>query len=228
MLATLERETATPTLPAGAASAEELALLDRLRAGDEAAFVYLVDLHHASMVRLALSFVTDRSVAEEVAQEAWLGVLKGIHRFEGRSSLKTWVFRILTNTAKTRGERESRIVPFASLSTTGADGEEVGLDLDRFQPDGAANPGHWWAPPSDWGTSPEKVALSAELQARIAESMSRLSPQQREVIRLRDIEGWASEEVCNVLNLSESNQRVLLHRARGKVRQALEEYFDGR
>ena len=228
MLATLEPETALPAAEAAVAPTEDLLLLTRLRAGDEAAFVYLVEAHHASMVRLAMSFVTDRSVAEEVAQEAWLGVLKGIDRFEGRSSLKTWIFRILTNTAKTRGERESRIVPFSSLASTSADGEEVGLDLDRFQPEGAANPGHWWAPPSDWGTSPEKVALSGELRGRSEDAMAKLSPQQREVIRRRDIEGWASEEVCNVLNIRESNQRVLLHRARGKVRQALEEYFDGR
>ena len=222
-----EVESATATTPTGL-SAEDEALLVRLRAGHEDAFVELVDRYHAQMVRLALSFVSSHSVAEEVAQEAWLGVLKGLDHFEGRSSLKTWIFRILTNTAKTRGQRESRIVPFASLGGTDGDGEDAEFDLERFHPPGDALAGHWMSPPGEWETSPEDLMLSGEVRAQIEGAMAKLGPSQREVMRLRDIEGWSSEEVCNVLELTETNQRVLLHRARTKVRQALAQYFAGR
>ena len=220
--------TDSPPVVTALASSEDLALIALLRSGDEAAFAGLVDQYHAAMIRLALNYVGSYSVAEEVAQEAWLGVLKGIDRFEGRSSLKTWIFRILTNTAKTRGERESRIVPFASLATAGEDGESNAFDPDRFQAHGEPNPGHWRSAPTDWGVSPEELALSNEVRACISGAMAGLPPNQREVIRLRDVEGWASDEVCNVLSVSESNQRVLLHRARTKVRTALEDYFNGK
>jgi len=155
-----------------------------------------------------------RAVAEEVVQEAWLGVLKGIGRFEGRSSLKTWVFRIVANTAKTRAEREGRSIPFSSV---GEDGPSV--DPDRFENGG------WSDPPASWSSLPEARLVSAETRDKIAGAIGALPPAQQVVISLRDIEGWPSDEVCNVLDITESNQRVLLHRARSKVRAELEEYL---
>ena len=201
-------------------AAEDAAVIAALRAGDEAAFTMLVERHHASMVRLATAYVPSYAVAEEVAQEAWLGVLNGLGRFEGRSSLKTWIFRILTNIAKTRGAREQRSQAFSSVFDDVGD-DDGGVDLDRF-----AREGHWLLAPSGWGDSPEEKLEGAECQALIHETIETLAPQQREVIRLRDVLGWTSEEVCNALEISETNQRVLLHRARSRVRRALEEYFD--
>jgi RNA polymerase sigma-70 factor, ECF subfamily len=201
-----------------AAELREGELLAALRAGDERAFVALVERHHASMVRIALLFVPSREVAEEVAQEAWLGVLKGLDRFEGRSSLKTWIFRILTNTAKTRGVREGRSVPFSALGES-----ETSVDPDLFLgPDHEQFPGHWASPPSGW---PEHRLLAGETRERLRQAIDTLPPNQRAVISLRDVEGWSSEDVCNALELTETNQRVLLHRARAKVRRALEEYL---
>jgi RNA polymerase sigma-70 factor, ECF subfamily len=201
---------------------EELELVQALRAGDEAAFRTFVDRYHASMVRLAMSFVSTRATAEEVTQEAWVGVLRGLDRFEGRSSLKTWIFRILTNTAKTRAVREGRQVPFSSL----ADPEdEPAVDPSRFQGSGSRWAGHWAAAPTRWETVPDARLLSGELRERLDGAIAALPPMQRQVITLRDVEGWSSDEVCNVLELSETNQRVLLHRARSKVRTALETYF---
>jgi RNA polymerase sigma-70 factor (ECF subfamily) len=211
---------------ASAASADELRLVEALRAGDEAAFVALVDAHHASLVRLAMAYVGDRAVAEEVAQETWIGVLRGLDRFEGRSSLKTWLFRILTNRAKTRGQREGRSIPFSALAAAEAESDEPAVDPERFlPPDHAQWPGHWASPPSDWGGSPEKRLLSDETLGLIRATVELLPPAQRQVIILRDIDGWGSHEVCDLLEISEANQRVLLHRARSKVRQALERYF---
>ena len=194
----------------------DAALLDRLRAGDEAAFMELVERHHAALVRLAQSFVSSRAVAEEVAQETWLGVLRGIDRFEGRSSLKTWIFRILVNRAKTRGEREARSVPFSSLESE--DGPSV--DPDRF-----VEAGGWASPPRPWEGEPVDRLLAGEARAVIDAAIERLPPAQRRVITLRDVEGWPAEEVCDALGLSEANQRVLLHRARSKARAALEAHF---
>lgn len=212
------REPGHPSTP----TTDDTRLVAGLRAGDEATFVELVERHHASMVRLALAYVPSRAVAEEVAQEAWLGVLKGIDRFESRSSLKTWIFRILTNIAKTRGERESRSVPFSVLLHDEVSGDEAAVEVERFSEGGA-----WSRPPKEWEISPEAHALSGELREAIAQAMATLPPVQREVMRLRDIEGWTAPEVCNVLALTETNQRVLLHRARSKVRRSLERYFDG-
>lgn len=201
------------------APAEELRLLAALRVGDEAAFASLVERYHPSLVRLALSYVGDRAVAEEVAQETWLGVLEGLGRFEGRSSLKTWLFRILTNIAKTRAEREGRSVPFSRLA--GQDGEgEPAVEPDRFLA------GRWASLPSRWSELPESRLLARETVERIRQAIEALPSTQRAVITLRDVEGWSAEEVCNVLSLSETNQRVLLHRARSKVRRALERYFE--
>ncbi|MBE7553922.1 MAG: sigma-70 family RNA polymerase sigma factor [Anaerolineales bacterium] len=213
--------------PAGSsASAADLHLLAALRSGDEAAFTSLLEQHHASLVRLAAIYVSSRAVAEEVAQETWIGVLQGLDRFEGRSSLKTWIFRILTNRAKTRGQREARSVPFSDLAAAEIEADEPAVDPSRFNPpDDPAWPGHWAVGPQSWDQIPEQQFLSQETKEQIMAAIASLPPSQREVITLRDIEGWSSAEICTVLDLSEANQRVLLHRARSKVRRALELYF---
>jgi RNA polymerase sigma-70 factor (ECF subfamily) len=198
---------------------EDVLLAAALRAGDERAFAELVDRYGAPMRRLALTYVRSGAVADEVVQEAWLGVLRGIGRFEGRSSLKTWLFRILTNTAKTRAERERRSIPFSSLERELGE-DEPPVDPDRFLADGA-----WASPPVRWDAVPEARLLSAETRAVIDGAIAGLPTNQRLVISLRDVEGWAADEVRNVLELSDTNQRVLLHRARSKVRAALEEYL---
>jgi RNA polymerase sigma-70 factor (ECF subfamily) len=205
--------------------AEEHRLVDGLRAGDEAAFAELIDRYGPAMLRLATSFVGSRAVAEEVVQETWVAVLQGVERFEGRASLKTWLFRILTNRAKTRGEREARTVPFSSVAETGEDAAEASVDPDRFFGRDHRFSGHWTEYPQRWREMPAERALARETRELIAAAIDRLPPVQRAVIRLRDVEGFTSEEVCNVLRLSETNQRVLLHRARTKVRKALEDYL---
>jgi RNA polymerase sigma-70 factor (ECF subfamily) len=202
-------------------SPQDARLLEGLRAGDEAAFVALMRQYGAGMLRVAMMYVSSRAVAEEVVQEAWLGVLKGIGRFEGRSSLKTWLFRIVANTAKTRGMRESRSIPFSALGEGG--GDEPTVDPDRFLGFGERFPGHWGVPPQAW--APEGRLLSQETIDVIEREIDRLPPAQRAVITMRDVQGLTSEEVCNALDLTETNQRVLLHRARAKVRGALEEYM---
>ena len=196
-------------------------LVAALQAGDESAFAALVDRYHASLVRLARMYVRDRSVAEEVAQETWLAVLNGIDRFEARSSLKTWLFRILTNRAKTRGQREARSVPFSSIG----DPEEPAVDPDRFRPEGDPYPGGWKEFPPPWEGDPEERLLAGEARALILNTIEQLTPNQRAVITLRDVEGFDADDVCNVLDVSETYQRVLLHRARAKVRRALEQYL---
>lgn len=179
------------------------------------------------MVRLALSYVRERSLAEEVAQETWLAVLQGIGRFQQRSSFQTWLFKILTNRAKTHGRREARSVPMSSLDSV-EDADDASVDPDRFHPQGAAPwPGGWADPPRSWGNRPEQRLLAIETRDLILEVISGLSASQRAVITLRDIEGLTAREACEVLELSDANQRVLLHRARSKVRQALEDYMDG-
>jgi len=210
-------EAARYTAPAG-----QDELVAALRAGDEATFAALVDELGPSMLRVAMMFTPTRAVAEDVVQEAWLGVLSGIGRFEGRSSLKTWIFRILTNRAKTRGERESRSLPFSALVAADTEGDEPAVDPERFVSDGA-----WSSAPSPWSGLPEDRLLGKETLAVAQKAIDSLPEMQRAVITLRDVEGWSSEDVRNVLELSESNQRVLLHRARSKVRQALETYLQG-
>lgn len=197
-------------------------LVAALRAGDEDAFRTIVREWHASLVRVAQIFVPGRALAEEVVQETWLRVLGALERFEGRSSLKTWVFRILVNTAKTRAQREGRVIPFSSLIEPGRV-PEAAVDADRFLPDGhERHPGGWAAPPPEL---PEERLLAAETRERIGAAIDALPANQRAVISLRDVEGWSSEDVCNALDISEVNQRVLLHRARARVRQAVEEYL---
>src|SRR5919198_1411585 len=202
--------------------AAETQLLEALRAGDEAAFAALVRENHASLVRVARIYVSTQSAAEEVVQETWLGVLNGLDRFEGRSSLRTWIFRILTNIAKTRAARDGRTLPFSALDPARV--PEAAVDADRFlDPEHPRWPGHWAVKPEPW---PEDALVAAETRERLAEAIEALPASQRAVVSLRDIEGWESEDVCNALGISETNQRVLLHRARSKVRRALEAYLE--
>ena len=196
----------------------QLLLLDGLRAGDEAAFATLVRLHGPAMLRVAQLYVRSRAVAEEVVQDAWIGVLDGVGRFEGRSSLKTWIFRILANKAKTRAAREARTIPFSTL-----DPGEPAVDPDRFRGPEDRYPGHWASPPS---SLPEERLLESETLSLVEREIDKLPPAQALVVTMRDVEGFDSEEVCNALDISETNQRVLLHRARSKLRNALEDYMN--
>jgi RNA polymerase sigma-70 factor, ECF subfamily len=201
-------------------------LLALVRDGDEAAFETLVERYQRPMLAVARAYVRGAAVAEEVVQEAWVGVLRGLDRFEGRSSLKTWILRIVANTAMTRGVREARSVPFSAL---GDGDDEPVVDPDRFQgPDGNF-PGHWaaGAAPSDWTQLPEDVLGARETFAVVTAAVAELPETQRTVIALRDIHGYTSEEVCEALDLTAGNQRVLLHRARSHVRGALERHLDG-
>ncbi len=206
------------------ATREDLALVARLRAGDEAAFEALISRHYSTMLAVARRFVGSRAVADEVVQETWLGVLQGLDRFEGRSSLKTWIFAILVHRAKTRGVRERRTVPFASL---GGDPGEPAVDADRFQSAHEPFAGHWRRYPPRWGASPDVVAEDRETVRAAMRAIAALPPVQQAVIRMRDLQGLGSDEVCEILEVSPANQRVLLHRARSRVRTALEGHFDG-
>ncbi len=202
----------------------EEALLARLQAGDEAAFRELVTRHDRAMRRLALSYVQTTAAADEVVQETWLAVIRGLARFEGRASLKTWIFRILVNRAQTRGARDRRVVPFSAL---GGENEDEGpvVDPDRFLPPGHPVAGYWSLTPNRFFDLPEERLLADEATALIAQAIARLPERQRRVIELRDVEGWDADEVCESLDLTAANQRVLLHRARSAVRAILEEYF---
>jgi len=205
-------------------AADEAALLARLRAGDERAFEALVERHYGTMLAVARGYVKSRAVAEEVVQEAWLGVLKGLDRFEGRSSLRTWIIRIVANIAQTRGAREARSVPLSALAP---EGDEAAVDPDRFRGQQDAFPGHWRQYPSDWEVLPEQSLLGRETLDLVMRVVSELPPAQRQVITLRDISGFSADEVCAALDVSAGNQRVLLHRARSRVRAALEGHLDG-
>lgn len=191
---------------------DDTEILARLRAGDEAAFATLVDRHHAAMVRLARAYVPTDAVAEEVAQEAWLGVLRGVSRFEGRSSLRTWIYRIVVNQAKTHGARERRLSADESLS-------EPSVEPERF------TGGAWNRPPAPWSQAEHRL-LAAETGVMIREAIDGLPPLQRLVINLRDVAGLPPDEVCQLLELTDGNQRVLLHRARSRVRSSLESYLE--
>lgn len=204
----------------------ERGLLDALRAGDEAAFAGLVTANHGALLRLVGSFVSAPGAAEEVVQETWLAVIRGLDGFEGRSSLRTWIFRIAANLARTRGVREGRSIAFSSLERGGG-GDDAAVAADRFLPgDDPSWPGHWDRPPADWGPDAGARLLRRELRGVIAEELGLLPPAQRLVMTLRDVEGWSSDEVCEALDVTPGNQRVLLHRARTRVRAALERYFD--
>ncbi len=199
-------------------------LVQRLCDRDEAAFALLLDAWSAGMLRLARSFVTTNASAEEVLQDTWMAVISGVGSFEGRSSLKTWVYRILVNTAKRRGERESRTVPWSSWAPDTAEQDEPTVDPARFQRPTQEYPGHWREFPQAW-PAPEAQLLTGEMRTILAAALDELPPRQRIVITLRDVEGYTYDEVCSILAISAGNQRVLLHRARASVRGALEEYF---
>jgi RNA polymerase sigma-70 factor, ECF subfamily len=212
---------ATVTMPVE--STPDLALLGRLRAGDESAFAILVDTHGPTMLKVARTYVRSHAVAEEVVQEAWLGVFNGIDRFEGRSSLRTWILRIVVNIAITRGTKESRSVPLSSLAT-GEDGPSI--ELDRFRAADDVYPGHWLSYPTDWRTLPATVLEAKETLEVVKEAIEGLPEMQRLVITLRDVAGMEPDEVREALGLTDGNQRVLLHRARSRVRSRLEEHLD--
>jgi RNA polymerase sigma-70 factor, ECF subfamily len=216
---------ATPLqLDRGHRTGHDDALLGALRRGDEAAFAMLVQRHGALMMRVALTHVRSRAVAEEVVQETWLGVVSGLDGFEGRSSLKTWILRILGNRAKTRGEREARTTPFSALADRH---DDHAVDPDCLLPAGDSRwPDHWASPPTDWRTIPDERLLARETLEHVRGAIERLPARQRDVLVLRDVEGWDAEEVCDRLDLSEGNQRVLLHRARASVRNDLEQELD--
>lgn len=201
----------------------EDALLDGLRRGDEVAFESLIDRHTPAMLRLALFYVPSLAIAEEVVQETWLGVVRGLGSFEGRSSLRTWIFRILINKAKASGVAERRTLPLAAEGD--GDAEAPSVDPSRFR---GPPRGYWSSPPNYWDELPEDRLLAGETLAVIQRAMESLPAGQQAVFELRDLQQWTSAEVCEALGLSEGNQRVLLHRARTRVRSAIEEYFDAR
>lgn len=221
-----EEDTAQSALSPKPKWADEQTLVSALREGDEAAFGFLLDTYHGPLLRLAMAHVPSRAVAEEVVQETWQGVLESLPRFEGRSSLKTWMFRILTNRAKTRGQRERR---YESLDSGDgqSDGDDEGWrEPERFIQAGSLA-GHWSTLPSMWDEeTPERLLLSKESRALIQQAISALPPVQRQVITLRDIDELDSKEVCNILEVTETNQRVLLHRARSRVRKIIEQQLE--
>jgi RNA polymerase sigma-70 factor (ECF subfamily) len=200
---------------------DEERLVAGLRDGDESAFRKLFDEHNATLVRIARTYAPSQALAEEIAQETWVAVIKGIDRFEGRSTLRTWMFSILVNVARSRSKREARTIPFSSAASADSETDD-GLDPDRFfAADHPLYAGHWKLGPAPWGL-PEERLLSGETRSVLIDAIDALPDSQREVITLRDIAGWMASEVCNALSISETNQRVLLHRARSKVRAAIE------
>jgi RNA polymerase sigma-70 factor (ECF subfamily) len=196
---------------------DDTSLVARLRAGDEDAFRDLLVAHHASMVRVARSFVRNPATAEEVAQETWLKVIEGLDRFEGRSSLRSWIFAILANRARTRAVRDGRMLLFSDMARDAVD-DEPAVDPSRFKASG-----YWHEPPRPWDDlTPERLAASGQVRDRLDGALDELPDAQRAVVVLRDVEGCSSEEACHVLGISEANQRVLLHRGRSRLRRALE------
>jgi RNA polymerase sigma-70 factor (ECF subfamily) len=200
-------------------------LVQGLRDRDEAAFLFVVDSWSAGMLRLARSFVSTDESAKEVLQDTWIAVLAGIGSFEGRSSLRTWVCRILVNAAKRRGDRESRVVPWSSWQPDTVERDGPTVDPSRFQGEDGAYPGHWREFPQPWPT-PDSAVLAAEFKTTLNRALEQLPARQRMVITLRDVEGYAAEEVCTIMAITAANQRVLLHRARASVRAALDTYFE--
>jgi RNA polymerase sigma-70 factor (ECF subfamily) len=204
--------------------ARDMQVVAAILDGDEAAFEALVRRHHESMVRIAVTFVRSRAVAEEVAQETWIAMLNGLGGYQGRSPLRTWLFSILTKRAITRGVREQRTVPFSAFN---ADEDEPLVPPERFLGlDHPLYPGHWASPPRRWDEVPEARLLARETREHVLAAVDDLPAAQRAVIVLRDLQGLDASEVCELLQVSDGNQRVLLHRARAKVRAALEAYFD--
>jgi RNA polymerase sigma-70 factor (ECF subfamily) len=199
-------------------------LVAALRRGDEVAFEWLIEQYHTSMVRLARLYTSSHEVAEEAVQETWMGFLKGLDRYEARCSVKTWLFTILTNCAKTRGQREGRSVCFSSLAGSETQSGEAAVPDELFRADEPWHD-HWVSGPSNWKETPEDCMLAEETRAFIEGAIEALPVTQRAVITLHDIDGWRPEEICNILGIMETNQRVLLHRARSRVRLALEQYL---
>jgi RNA polymerase sigma-70 factor (ECF subfamily) len=195
--------------------------LEALKAGDEAAFRALIERYHGPIMRLAMAYVRDRGMAEDVVQETWLTCLRSLDRFEGRSSLKTWIFGIAMNVARSRRRKEARILPFASLwHRDDSDKRRPTVDATRFGPDGL-----WASQPNSWSSIPESTVLGNETLQRVKEAIDVLPAKQRDVITLRDVAGLTADEVCGLLSISAENQRVRLHRARASVRKTLEEYL---
>lgn len=198
------------------ASKADQELVRRLIDGDEKAFSNLVDQYHGRLLRVCRAFVKSEAVAEEVVQETWLAVLNGIKSFQGRSSLKTWIFTILTNRAKTKGVKEARSIPFSNVA-----GDEAAVEPERFKKNG-----RWAEPPQQWSKdAPDALLLRKEALQQLEDAIAKLPENQRVVVTLRDIQGWTAEDACNLLEITESNQRVLLHRGRSRIRQALETYL---
>jgi RNA polymerase sigma-70 factor (ECF subfamily) len=217
----MQAETAIAT---GGGSAGEGNLVAAIRAGDERTFRELYARNYPMMKRVARSYVASDAVAEEIVQDTWMAVVTGIDRFEGRSALGTWIFSILTNQAKTHSARELRALPFSAIAPT--DVEEPAVDPDRFQKDDEAWPGNWATPPRPW-QRPERRLLSLEAREHLKKALGQLPERQRLTVALRDVEGLSAEEVCDLLDLSQENQRVLLHRGRSRLRSVLDEYFGG-
>lgn len=212
--------------PGEAMREEDRAVLEALRRGDETAFRMLVEKHHPSMLRVARLFVPNASVAEEVVQDTWLAVFQGLDRFEERSSLKTWIFRILANRARSRAVREARTLPFSALAESESGSAESAVDAAHFHGAEGPFPGHWTRRPAPWGSDPERWVLAREAVACAERAIEGLPPAQRAVITMRDVLDLPSAEVCNALEISETHQRVLLHRARAKVRRALASLYE--
>jgi RNA polymerase sigma-70 factor (ECF subfamily) len=206
----------------------DAALITALKQRDEAAFVALVQRYQRPLLRLALVYCRSVAVAEDIVQDTWLGVIQGIDRFEGRAAFKTWLFQILVNRARTRAEREGRAVSFSSLAEEAEAPGEPAVPAERFRPLDDKWPNNWALPPQSWGESADGGLLAAETMDLVKRAIARLPSAQQQVITLRDLEGWPAEDVCNVLMISETNQRVLLHRARSQVRSALEAHFNDR
>ena len=205
------------------ATADDQRIIAGLRAGNEAVFVEMVDRYHGSLVRVAMRYTPSRAVAEEVVQDTWIGVIEGIDRFEGRSTVKTWLYRILIYRARARGERERRTVPMSALAN---DDSAPSVPTERFRGSDALWAGHWATPPQRWDGDAEERLLAGEARAIIDAVIAELPPAQREVIVMRDLSHFSAAEVCELLDVTEANQRVLLHRARSRVRAALEQYLD--
>ena len=204
---------------------EDADLFAGLKRGDEAAFVTLVQRYQRPLLRLAIVYCRNLAVAEEIVQDTWLGVIRGIGRFEERATFKTWLFQILVNRARTRAAQEGRAGSFSSLEEEAETAPEPAVPPERFRGADDKWANNWAVPPQSWGESSDARLLAAETIELVKQAISTLPPAQQQVITLRDIEGWPAEDVCNVLTISETNQRVLLHRARSRVRALLEKHF---
>jgi len=205
----------------GADYGDDAVLVDALRTGDEAAFAWMLERYDAPLRRMARNFVPTTAIADEVVQDTWLAVIEGIDRFEQRSSLKTWLYRILLNIARTHGAKEQRTIPFATNTIVD---DEPAVDPHRFRRFALKGRGTWAQPPQPW-SEPERSALDAESRSFIEHAVDRLPPDQREVLTMRDLLDWSAVEVCDALGITDANQRVLLHRGRSKVRATLERHY---